>query len=393
MNPETSPESRAEDPGPGLIFAMACASGIAVASIYYNQPMLGILDRSFPGRLTISLIPTITQLGYACGLLFLVPLGDLWERRRLIVFQFLALAAALLLAALAPSGLALLGASLLIGIGSTVAQQIVPAAASLASDRRRGAVVGGVMSGLLSGILLSRTLAGFVSAHWGWRTMFWLAVPMVVAGAASMALLLPRSQPAVSMGYGALLRSLLRMWREEPRLRRATWTQGLLFAAFSAFWTILALHLEQPVLHLGADIAGLFGIVGVVGVLAAPLAGRLADHRGAGPVIALGAFATLLAWLILAGWNSLMGLIVGVVLLDFGVQSALIAHQQVVYGIQPQARNRVNTLFMVGMFIGGSLGSSGAMLAWRGLSWAGVGAFGIILASIAALGSLRRHRP
>lgn len=373
------------EPGKGLIFAMACACGIAVANIYYNQPMIGVITRSFPGELAPSLIPTATQLGYAFGLLLLVPLGDLIERRRLIVSQFFVLALSLLFAAVASTGWALLGASLCIGFTASVTQQIIPAAASLVSDNRRGAVIGSVMSGLLSGMLLSRILAGFIATHYGWRTMFWFGIPLVLAGAASMALLLPLSRPATSMKYGLLLRSLLRLWSEESRLRRATLTQGLLFAVFSAFWTILALHLEQPPFHLGADIAGLFGIIGVVGVLAAPIAGRLADRRGPGRVVSTGAFAALLAWLVLAGWNSLIGLIFGVILLDFGMQSAMVANQQIIYGLKPQARNRVNSLFMVGMFIGGSLGSGGAMLAWKVADWQGVAISAIAVALTAFL--------
>lgn len=382
------------EPGKGLVFAMACACGIAVANIYYNQPMLGIIARSFPGELAPSLIPTATQFGYAIGLLFLVPLGDLMERRRLIVSQFLVLALSLLFAAIASTGWALLGASLFIGFSASVTQQIIPAAASLASDNRRGSVVGSVMSGLLSGILLSRILAGSIATNYGWRAMFWLAIPLVIAGATAMALVLPFSRPATSMKYGPLLRSLLQLWRGEPGLRRATFIQGLLFAVFSAFWTILALHLEQPPFHLGADVAGLFGILGMVGVLAAPVAGRLADRRGPSKVVSAGAFVTLLSWLVLAGWNSLAGLVFGVMLLDFGMQSSMVANQQIIYGLQPQARNRVNSLFMVGMFIGGSLGSGGAMLAWKLASWQGVSISAIAVALTAALTPLLlRHNP
>lgn len=380
------------EPGKGLVFAMACACGIAVANIYYNQPMLGVITRSFPGELAPSLIPTATQFGYALGLLLLVPLGDLMERRRLIVSQFLFLALSLLFAAAASTGWALMGASLCIGFTASVTQQIIPAAASLASDNRRGAVIGSVMSGLLSGMLLSRILAGFIATHYGWRAMFWLGIPLVLAGAAAMALLLPLSRPATSMRYGSLLRSLLQLWREESQLRRATLIQGLIFAVFSAFWTILALCLEQPPFHFGADVAGLFGVIGVVGILAAPIAGRLADRRSPSQVVSTGAFATLLAWLVFGGWNSLAGLVFGVMLLDFGMQSAMVANQQVIYGLKPQARNRVNSLFMVGMFVGGSLGSGGAMLAWKVADWQGVAGSSIVIAFTAFLAPLLFQR-
>lgn len=381
----TSITEGVSDPGKGLVFAMACACGIAVANIYYNQPMLGVITHSFPGELAPNLIPTATQLGYAIGLLLLVPLGDLMERRRLIVSQFLILALSLLFAASASTGWALLGASLCIGFSSSVTQQIIPAAASLASDSRRGAVIGSVMSGLLSGILLSRILAGFIATYYGWRAMFWLGVPMVLIGTAAMAWLLPLSRPATSMKYSPLMRSLLQLWRDESLLRRATLIQGLLFAVFSIFWTILALHLEQPPFQFGADVAGLFGIFGIIGVFAAPIAGRLADRRGPGQVVFTGAFATLLAWLVITGWNSIPGLVLGVMLLDFGIQSAMVANQQIIYGLKPEARNRVNSLFMVGMFVGGSLGSGGAMLAWKIASWQGVAYSAIAIALTASL--------
>lgn len=373
------------EPSKVLVFAMACACGIAVANIYYNQPMMGVITHSFPGEWSTSLIPTVTQFGYAIGLLLLVPLGDLMERRRLIVFQFLVLALSLLFAASASTGLALLGASLCIGFSSSVAQQIVPAAASMASDSLRGAVIGSVMSGLLSGILLSRILAGFVATHYGWRALFLIGIPLVLTGAVAMSQLLPLNKPTTSMKYGQLVRSLLQLWRDETLLRQATLTQGLLFAVFSAFWTILALHIEQPPFNLGADVAGLFGIFGLVGVLAAPMAGRLADSRGPGKVVLTGAFATLLSWLIFAGWNSILGLIFGAMILDFGIQSAMVANQQIIYGLKPQARNRVNSLFMVGMFLCGSFGSGGAMLAWNIANWQGVAASAIAVALIAFL--------
>ncbi len=393
---QTDPEANAGTAGAGPtvpVRSMAAAAGVAVASIYYAQPMLGLLSHDFPGNRLVGMIPTATQFGYALGLFFLVPLGDLLERRRLIVGQFLALALVLELTAAAPGVEALLLGSVLLGVFATAAQQVVPFAAHLAPPNRRGAVVGSVMAGLLGGILLSRTVAGLVAEGFGWPAIFALAAPVSVLMAVQLARVLPKSPAEQRGGYRRLMGTLIHLWREFPELRRAAYTQALIFGAFSVFWTTLALLLDSPRYGLGAAAAGSYGLIGLVGVFAAPLAGRAADRIGPQRVVALGALVAFASWAAFGFWNSLLGLAVGVVLLDFGVQSALVSNQATIYALRPEARSRLNTLFMGTMFVGGAAASALAAEAWHLAGWSGVCGLGATLAlgaaAMQAVGVLR----
>ncbi len=371
----------------GTVFAMAAAAGLAVANIYYNQPMLALIEADLPGE-GAGLVPTATQLGYAAGLFLLVPLGDITERRRLIVGQFVLLAVALGLAATAPNATMLVLASLLLGLAASVAQQIVPFAAHLAAPAHRGSTAGTVLAGILTGILLSRTLAGFVATQAGWREMFWLGLPIALGAGLLMRLVLPRAHPEAHMNYPALLGSLGGLWREFPALRLAAVTQAMIFAAFSCFWTVLAFRLQAPPFGLGADMAGLFGIVGATGILAAPLAGHFADRHGPTPAVTVGAVLTLVSWLVFGLWTALAGLVVGVILLDFATQIALVSNQHIVFALRPEARARLNTILMGTMFLGGSLGSVTGSAAWNVGGWLAVSVFGIAFGAIAAVAQL-----
>ncbi|MGV8935858.1 MAG: MFS transporter [Allorhizobium sp.] len=395
----TAPSMTAETPnmanrgiGQAALLAMAAAGGIAVANIYYNQPMLGIIEAELQHQPITGMVPTATQLGYALGLFLLLPLGDLINRRRMIIAQFVALAAALALAALAPTAWMLVAASVIVGACSTVAQQIVPFAASLAPPEKRGATIGTVMAGVLSGILFSRTLSGFVGEYAGWRDMFWIGVPLALVAAGLMFAVLPQHRPTSSLRYHEAIRSLGELWTRHPALRAATIIQAFLFASFTAFWTILALYLEGPKFQLGADVAGLFGIVGAVGIFAAPLAGRVADKKGPHFVVWLGAGLTIAAWGVFGAWSSILALIAGVIVLDFGIQSALISNQHIIYALDGDARSRLNTVFMTGMFLGGAAGSAIATLAWNEGGWPFVSLLGAALGIAAFAVKLSHHR-
>jgi predicted MFS family arabinose efflux permease len=364
-----------------LVMAIAC--GVVAATLYCNQPMLGIMKASFPGQTSVAgFAPMAAQLGFALGLLLLVPLGDRIERRRLILLQLTALAFSLAAAALAPGAWDLVVISALIGITSSVAQQIVPFAAELAEPGRRGATIGTVMSGLLCGILLGRVVAGIVAEHYGWRAVYWLGLLAVTATGGLLDATLPRGHAKTRAGYGELLKSLVTLWCDEPALRRATLIQGCLFGSFIAFWTVLALQLSARY-QLGAEAAGVFGVVGAVGILFAPIAGKIADRRGPHAVIGLGSLVMAASWAIFGIWGTVAGLVVGVILLDFGEQGALVSNQYVIYALRPEARNRLNTIFMGGMFVGGALGSGGATLAWDAYGWSAVCFFGAALPAAA----------
>lgn len=367
----------------GLTLLMAVACGMSVANIYYNQPMLGVIGNSFPDQRAVAgMVPTATQLGYALGLLLLVPLGDRIERRFLIVLQFVALALSLAAVALAPNAWTLVAASVLVGVSSSVAQQILPFAAELSAPNRRGATIGIVMSGLLCGILFGRALAGAVAVHYGWRAMFWLGLLLAVLVGAVLAFSLPKSEPKTNASYSALLKSLATLWREEPQLRKATLIQACVFGSFSALWTTLALHLDLQY-HLGADVAGMFGIIGAVGVLFAPIAGRLADKRGPDFVIGLASATMVVSWIVFGAWGMVAGLVVGVLLIDFGAQGSQVSNQHVIQALRPEARNRLNATLMSGMFLGGAAGSAAATLAWDLAGWIAVCALGALFAAAA----------
>lgn len=375
-----------------LVLLLASGAGLAVASLYYSQPMLGVLAADIGASpAAVGWVPTLTQLGYALGILLLAPLGDRHDRRRIILAKAAVLVAALLAAAVAPSIGVLMVASLVIGVVATMAQDIVPAAATLAPEAHRGKVVGTVMTGLLLGILLSRVVSGFVAEQFGWRAMFGLAALSIAAIGVAAWRGLPRFRPTTHLPYGALLGSLLQLWRRHPPLRRAAWAQGLLSVGFSAFWSTLAVMLHAEPFHLGAAAAGAFGLAGAAGALAAPLAGRLADRRGPELVTRLGAGLALLAFAALAlapllPASAQLGLLVaGAVGFDLGVQAALIAHQTIVYGIDPAARSRLNAVLFVGMFTGMATGAALGSLLLAQWGWVAVVALAAA-SSAAALG-------
>ncbi|XSF06223.1 MFS transporter [Myxococcus faecalis] len=366
---------------PGLVWLMAAASGATAANLYYNQPLLGDIGRDLgaSGGM-LGLVPTLTQVGYAAGMLLIVPLGDSLERRRVIVTMSALVSLALVGAALAPTLPWLVIASFLVGATTVVPQLLVPFAAHLAPAAQRGRVVGTVMSGLLIGILLSRTAAGFVGTHLGWRAMFWLAAGFMLLLAVVLRFTLPSQPPVAAMPYPELMRSLVHLARTEPVLRIHAVLGALTFGAFSVFWSTLALYLESLPEHYGPQVAGLFGVIGVVGALIAPVVGRYADSHGGRRINMFAIGVLLLSFVVmwpLGRW--LWGIALGVVLLDLGAQGNHISNQTRVYALRPEARSRLNTLYMVTYFAGGAAGSWLGTTAWTHAGWTGVCAAGAAL--------------
>jgi predicted MFS family arabinose efflux permease len=364
---------------------MAITAGISVANLYYNQPLLAEMGQSFHASAReVGFIPMLTQVGYAIGILLFVPLGDVIERRRLIVTMLAATACALVTAAVSPSIVWLAVASLTIGVTTIVPQLILPFAASLAEPGERGEVVGNVMSALFIGILLARTVGGFTGEIWGWRTVYWIAGGVAVILAVVVSRLLPVSRPSLKLSYTKLIQSLLELILSQPVLREAAMIGALSFGAFSAFWSTLAFLLEQPPYLYGSQVAGMFGLVGIVGSVAAPAIGRLADRRSPLLTVGLGVAIAALSFLVFWGFGyQLWGLVVGVILLDLGVQSTLVSNQARIYSLLPEAQSRLNTVYMVPYFMGGSLGSILGVYGWSWLQWNGVCLVGLSMLSVA----------
>ncbi|CAI0882678.1 MFS transporter [Serratia proteamaculans] len=373
-----------------VVFLLATGAGLSVASIYYSQPMLGIMGNAFhAGVSDTGMVPTLTQVGYALGILLLAPLGDRHDRRQIIRIKGVLLALTLLLCGFSASFPLLLLSSLAIGLAATVAQDIIPAAATLASDANRGKTVGTVMTGLLAGILLSRVFSGVVAEYFGWRSVYLLAALGVLAITLAIGAVLPRFKPNTTLSYPALLRSLGKLWADYPELRRAALAQGLLSVAFSAFWSTLAVMLAERY-QLGSAVAGAFGLAGAAGALAAPLAGMLADRHGPDYVTKIGAamvvvsFALMFLLPLLSVPAQLALIALSAVGFDLGIQATLVAHQTIIYAINPAARSRLNaimfTLVFVGMASGAALGSK----ILESAGWPGV----VALATLAATGGL-----
>lgn len=367
-----------------LLWLMAVATGLSVAGNYYAQPLLPTIAAQLAvSDASVASIVTTAQLSYGAGLLLLVPVADLCERRRLIVLLTLLAGVGLAFSALAPNLASLLLGTAMTGFCSVVAQVLVPFAATLATPEQRGRAVGTVMSGLLLGILLARSVAGGLSSLLDWRAVYALAAASMGLCALALWRALPRHRPQAQAGYATLLGSVLTLFAEEPVLRLRAVLGMVSFALFSLFWTPLAFLLAAPPYGYSDGMIGLFGLVGAAGALAASLAGRLADQGRGAMGTWLGLIGLLLAWLPLAlAERSLLALVVGVLVLDLAVQLVHVSNQNAIYALRPQARNRLNAGYMTCYFLGGAGGSVLAAWLYASTGWGGIVVAGVGLAAV-----------
>ncbi|AAS60936.1 MFS transporter [Yersinia pestis subsp. microtus bv. Altaica] len=374
---------KTDTPGlsPALIVLMSVATGLAVASNYYAQPLLETIATNF--NLSVNqagFIVTAAQLGYAVGLMFLVPLGDMFERRGLIVGMTLLAAGGMLITAMSQNLTMMIIGTALTGLFSVVAQLLVPLAATLAAPEKRGKVVGIIMSGLLLGILLARTVAGALATLGGWRTIYWVASALMFIMALVLWRCLPRYKQHTGLNYGQLLGSIFALFIHTPVLRTRALLGALSFANFSVLWTSMAFLLAAPPFGYSEATIGLFGLVGAAGALMATKAGQLADKGKARVTTSAGLVLLLLSLLPIAfGQHSIIALIIGIIVLDLAVQAVHVTNQSVMYRMMPEARNRLTAGYMTSYFIGGALGSLISAAAYQHAGWYGVSTAGLVL--------------
>lgn len=369
-----------------LIVLMSIACAASAANLYYSQPLLEQISRFFNvSSSIIGIAAMLIQIGYAIGLIFLVPLGDIKERRNLIMTMLFCSVISLLSLSISFNIWWLLLSSLIVGLTSITPMLIVPLAAHIAKPAERGKVIGSVMSGLLIGILLSRVFSGIIGSILGWQIVYRIAAGMMVLLILVFKLWLPKSVPDSSMSYKELIKSLIGLLKNQPILLESSLIGAMMFGTFSIFWTSLSFLLKSPVYNLGAQAAGMFGLAGIIGALAASMVGRIADKRSPRFTLTIAIIISFLSYIcfLIFGYQ-MWGLIVGVILLDLGIQSAQISNQARINTLDAIARSRNNAVYMTFYFCGGALGSWLGTFLWGTFGWIGVCGAGVVFQTIAA---------
>ncbi len=374
-----------------LMIFLAIACGVIVANLYYAQPLVGLIRNDIGlSAQAAGLIVTLAQIGYAVGLLFIVPLGDIVENRRLVFISLLFTVVALLIAAWAGQATVFLVASMLIGLGSVAAQILVPYASHLTPEQSRGRVVGNIMSGLLLGIMLARPLSSLIADHLGWRAVFLISAGLVTLLALVLVKALPTNRPASRHAYPKLIASMAHLVRDTPILRRRALYHAAIFGSFSLFWTTVPLLLAGPVFHFSQTSIAIFALVGVAGAAAAPIAGRMADRGWIRPGTAI-AFSIVILSMLLpllardGSIGSVLLLVLSAILLDLGVSANLVLGQRAIFSLGAEVRSRLNGLYMATFFLGGAIGSSVGTWAFESGGWTAAIAIGMAMPVLALL--------
>ena len=365
-----------------LLFIMACMAAVSVANIYYCQPLLSLMGNDLGiDEWRASLIAMITQVGYACGLFFIIPSGDKFDRKKIVSYSFSILTIALLCIALSNNFHAVMAASFTVGACSVMPQIFIPIAAQYSRPEKKGANVGLIVSGLLTGILASRVISGLVGEWLGWRSMYVIAAIVMSLCTLIVWRIMPYTENNYTGSYKRLMHSLFALIREYKLLRICALRAAFAFGSFLALWASLTFKMEQAPFYAGSDVVGLLGLCGVAGAMSASVIGRLVSRIGVHNFNLLGAALMLSAWIIAYLWgNTYTAIIITILILDIGMQCIQLSNQTVVFSLNPKASNRINTIFMTNSFIGGSLGTFLSGSAWSMAGWSGVTIVGIGLA-------------
>lgn len=364
-----------------ILWTLAIVAGISVANLYYNQPLLNMIRHELGiSEFKTNLISMVTQIGYALGLLFIVPLGDLYQRKKIIITNFTILILALLTIAVAPGIHLILIASLLTGICSVMPQIFIPIASQFSLPKNKGRNVGLVVSGLLTGILGSRVISGLVGELFGWREMYYIAAGLMLICSIVVMRVLPEIQPNFKGTYGGLMKSLVSLLKKYPELRIYSIRAALAFGSFLAMWSCLAFKMGGAPFYAGSNVIGMLGLCGIAGALSASLVGKYVRKVGVRRFNFIGCGLILLAWILFfLGENSYFWIIVGIILIDIGMQCIQLSNQTSIFELNPGASNRINTIFMTTYFIGASTGTFLAGTFWQAFGWHGVVGTGIAL--------------
>ena len=370
-----------------LLLILAIISGLAVANLYYNQPLLNDICRDLRvSEFTANLIPMVTQIPKALGLLFIIPLGDLYSRRRIIVINFSLLSISMLSIALSESIWFVLASSLVTGICSVMPQIFIPIASQFSRPEDKSKNVGILVSGLLTGILGSRVISGMVGEYWGWRTMYYLAAVIMFVCIFIVLKVIPDMSVNYKGTYKDLMHSLLTIFRQRPDIRLSSLRAGLCFGSFLALWACLAFKLSGAPLYAGNNVIGLLGLCGVAGALTASIVGRYVRILGVKRLNYIGCMIIMFSWAIMYIFqDTYLGFIIGIMLIDIGMQCIQLSNQTYVLTSVPNAANRVNTIFMTTYFVGGALGTFLAGLFWQEMQWEGVVTVGVSLTLLSLL--------